>query len=174
MIFYPHGPFEIPRQDNGLVAKAELDSFWDTVNNKIDGLAPSIGCYIFSIRAGKGILPWYVGLAEKQSFRNECFRDHKLVHYNNVLADRKKGTPLLTLIAKYNAKDYLVKPTGNTHRDIRFLEKILIANCLSRNASLFNIRDTKLIKEMVVYGLLNTPQGKTAQSISDFKNLIGI
>jgi len=175
MNFYPHSAFEIPRQDNGLIAgdKESMLDFWARVDDEQeDKLSGAIGCYIFSIRAGKGALPWYVGLAEKQSFRKECFTSHKLVHYNNAVANRR-GTPLLTLVAKYTPGNKLLGPTGGEHRDIQFLEAMLISNCLSRNAELFNIRDTKLLREMVVPGLINTPQGKAAASVSDFRVLIG-
>jgi hypothetical protein len=176
MNFFPHSSIEIQRQSNGLIAadKESLSTFWSRVDTELeDGLSGAIGCYIFSIRAGKGVLPWYVGLAEKQSFRKECFTSHKLVHYNNAIAKRK-GTPLLTLIAKYTpGKKKIIKPTGNEHRDVQFLEMMLISSCVGRNADLYNIRDTKLLREMVVPGLLNTPQGKAAASVSDFMALVG-
>ena len=97
MNFFPHTSFEIPRKSNGHIAadKKSLGFFWDNVDVKLeDGLSGAIGCYIFSIRAGRGSLPWYVGLAEKYSFRKECFANHKLVHYNDLLAARA-GTPML-------------------------------------------------------------------------------
>ena len=175
MNFFPHTAIEIPRQSNGLVAadKQSMSHFWDRVDVEIEeGLSGAIGCYILSIRAGRGALPWYVGLAEKQSFRKECFTSHKLVHYNNITADRK-GTPLLTLVSKYTPMSKIVNPTGNCHRDIQFLETMLIANCLSRNPSLYNVRDTKLLREMVVQGLLNTSQGKSATSVAEFRALVG-
>lgn len=175
MNFFPHTAIIIPRQDNGLIAadKESLNDFWGKVDNQLEeGLSGAIGCYVFSIRAGKGVLPWYVGLAEKQSFRRECFTSHKLVHYNNAIAKRT-GTPLLTLVAKYTPKGQLVGPTGNEHRDVQFLEAMLISNCLGRNAKLYNIRDTKLLREMIVPGLLNTPQGKSAASVADFRALVG-
>lgn len=173
--FFPYSSIEIPRQSSGLIAgdKESLNGFWDRVDREIEeGLSGAIGCYIFSIRAGKGALPWYVGKAERQSFRKECFTSHKLVHYNNVVAARK-GTPLLTLVAKYTPGKKLVGPTGNGHRDVEFLETLLIAHCLDRNADLCNKKDTKLVREMVVHGLMNTPQGKTTSSVANFRNLIG-
>ena len=175
MNFYPHTAIEIPRRAGGLIAadKESLAYFWDRVDAELDdGLSGAIGCYIFSVRAGKGVLPWYVGLAVKQSFRKECFTTHKLVHYNNVVSERK-GTPLLTLVSKYTPGGKLLNPTGNSHRDIEFLESLLISNCLARNPDLYNKRDTKLLREMVVPGLLNTPQGKAAASVSSFKDLVG-
>jgi hypothetical protein len=175
MIFFPHTAIEIPRQKNGHVAadRESLTFFWDTVNSQLeDGLAGGIGCYIFSVKSGGGSLPWYVGLAEKQSFRKECFTSHKLVHYNDVLAGRR-GIPMMTFVAKYTPGERLLGPTGNEHRDIRFLERMLISNCLKRNADVSNSRDTKLLREMMVPGLMNSPAGKASTSVSDFKNLIG-
>lgn len=175
MNFFPHSSIEIKRQSNGLIAadKESLATFWSRVETELgDGLSGAIGCYIFSIRAGKGCLPWYVGLAEKQSFRKECFTSHKLVHYNNAIAKRK-GTPLLTLIVKYTPSGKIINPTGNVHCDVQYLETMLIANCLGRNADLYNVRDTKLLREMVVPGLLDNPQGKASASVSDFMSLIG-
>jgi hypothetical protein len=175
MNFFPHTPIEIPRQNTGLIAadKESLSDFWSRVEVELEeGLSGGIGCYIFSIRAGKGSLPWYVGLAERQSFKKECFTSHKLVHYNNAIAARK-GTPLLTLVAKYTPKGKIINPTGSDHRDIGFLEAMLISRCLSRNASLYNARDTKILREMVVPGLLNTPQGKSVSSVLEFRALVG-
>ena len=175
MNFFPHTAIEVPRQPNGLIAgdKESLRKFWDRADTQVeDGLSGAIGCYIFSIRAGKGSLPWYVGLAEKQSFRKECFTSHKLVHYNNAIAARR-GTPLLTLVSKYTPRDKLINPTGNEHKDIQFLETVLISYCLSRNPNLYNSRATKMLRDMVVPGLLNTPQGKAPTSVSEFRSLVG-
>jgi hypothetical protein len=176
MNFFPHTSIEIPRQIHGHVAadKESMSLFWMSVDAQLEeGLSGAIGCYIFSLRAGRGILPWYVGLAEKQSFRKECFTSHKLVHYNNVLANQR-GTPMITFISKYTPGGKLLNPTGNQHRDIRFLERMLISNCLQRNIYVSNARDTKLLREMVVPGLLNTPMGMPYSSVSAFKNLIGV
>lgn len=175
MNFFPHTAVEIPRRPGGLISndKNDMNAFWERIEVEVaEGLSGGIGCYVFSVRAGKGVLPWYVGLAEKQSFRKECFTSHKLVHYNNVVSERK-GTPLLTLVSKYTPSGKILNPTGNTHRDIQFLESLLIANCLARNPVLFNTRDTKLLREMVVPGLLNTPPGKSAASVANFRNLVG-
>jgi len=175
MNFHPQEAFAIPKQGNGLVAsdKTSLSQFWDQLDEALgDELSGGVGCYIFSIRAGKGVLPWYVGLAEKQSFRKECFTHHKITHYNNAIAARK-GTPLLTLVAKYTPGGKLVRPTGGSHRDIQQLETMLIGNCLGRNGKLLNVKDTKLLREMVVPGLLNSPKGKPPATVRAFKSLIG-
>ena len=174
MNFYPHTAFVIPKQANGLIAQAALTEFWKEVDDTLQSpVSESMGCYIFSIRAGKGCLPWYVGKAEKQSFRKECFALHKLNHYNNAIAARK-GTPLLTLVAKYTPGSRLVLPSGSEHRDVQYLETMLIANALGRNSALLNVKDTKLLKNMVIPGLLNSSKGKPPASVTEFKALLGL
>ncbi len=175
MQFFPYSPMPIPKAASGLIDsdRKAITSFWERVDKELEeGLSGAIGCYLFSIRAGRGELPWYVGLAQRQSFRKECFTDHKLKHYNSAIASRK-GTPLLTLIPKFTKTEQYAKPSPNGHRDIVFLENMLIGTCLRRNPKLLNSRDTKLLREMVVHGLLNNPRGKNYSSVTEFKNLIG-
>ena len=175
MIFHPFGPFEIPRSANGLIDrdKESRRKFWNKVADKGEGSPEAVGCYIFSIRVGGGTLPWYVGLTKKQSFRTECLSSHKLNHYDHVLVGRK-GTPLLTLLAKYTSDSYerYARPSANGHRDIQFLEKHLISLAIRRNPDLRNIQDTKFLRRMVVHGVLNTPPGRQASSVSELKNLL--
>lgn len=176
MNFYPYPAIEIPKQKNGLIAadRLSLQAFWRNVDSLFgESISTGVGCYIFSIRAGKGSLPWYVGLAEKQSFKKECFSAHKINHYNNAIASRK-GTALLTLIPRYTPNGKISRPNPSGYKDIQHLEKMLIGNCLTRNRDISNIRDTKLLREMVVPGLLNTPQGKPASEILAFKALLGL
>ena len=176
MKFFPHIAVEIPRNRNGLIAadKKSLAVFWSRVDIELEeNLGNGVGCYILSIRAGQGSRPWYVGMAEKQSFRRECFTPHKLNHYNTATA-AMKGTPLLTLIAKYTPSGRIVTPRAGGHRDVQFLESMLISTCIRRNPDLYNKRDTKLLREMMVPGLLNTPHGMTYASVAAFRDLVGV
>jgi hypothetical protein len=176
MKFFPYSPISMPKGTNGLIAgdKYSISEFWSRVDEDLDeGLSNAVGCYIFSIRAGKGIKPWYVGLAAKQPFRKECFTSHKLNHYNQAIASRK-GTPVLTLIPKCTKGARYAKASGSGHLDIQFLETMLIGACIRRNADLLNIRDTKLLREMSVPGLLNNSKGRGHSSVTEFKDLLGL
>lgn len=51
---------------------------------------------------------------------------------------------------------------------------MLIGNCLTRNKHLLNKKDTKLLREMSLPGLLNSPQGKPGSEVRDFKSLLGL
>ena len=96
-----------------------------------------------------------------------------MTHFDNCIASRK-GTPILTLLPKLTKNDRFAKPNGNTHGDISALEKMLIGSCLQKNKDLVNARDTKLFKEMVVNGYLNSPQGGVSNGVKEFKQLIGL
>jgi hypothetical protein len=174
MNFFPYSPFVIPKE-KGLIAndKQSLSDFWSMVDSAEEGLSNAIGVYIFGIRAAKGVVPWYVGKAEKQGFIKECFQHHKLTHYDRSIVNRR-GTPTLTLIPKLTAADYFAKSNGGHQADISTLEQMLIGTCLRRNPDLMNARDTKLYKEMVVPGYLNSPKGRNPKNVVDFKKLLGI
>jgi len=174
MEYYPYGQFVIPKTAKNRIdtSKAAMSAFWATVEKEKKGLPEAVGCYVFSIRAGRGLLPWYVGLAEKQSFHKECFTIHKLVHYNNTIAARK-GTPVLTLVPKFTSTGRFAKRGKNGHSDIQFLEKMLIGLAVRRNVNLVNIKHTNLLKKMIVPGVLNTPRGRKKQPVEDFKSLMG-
>jgi hypothetical protein len=157
-----HGPFQIKmNKRTGLVDRGKIakDSFWDMIEITEEFLPSSCGCYLFAIRAAKGIKPWYVGLAAKQSFKKECFTPQKINIYNDALANRK-GTPLIFLISKRTKSGRLSKPSRNGHRDIMYLETLLIGTAIEKNSELMNIKKTKNLKEMCVPCLINTPNRK--------------
>ena len=175
MRYYPYGPLEIPLSKRRIEYrnKEPLNQFWEQFDGIEKGISEAVGCYIFSIRAGKGIRPWYVGMAEKQSFKKECFATHKLLNYNDCLESRK-GTPVLTLLPRLTATGKFSKKGVNGHRDIRFLESLLISTCLQKNSELLNIKSTKLLRELEVPGLINSPKGRIKNEIKDFQRLIGL
>jgi hypothetical protein len=168
-----HGPFEMAKKNNKLVdhSNSTKKLFWSKVRKSNANLPSACGCYLFAIRAAKGIKPWYVGLAEKGTFESECYSAHKINIYNDALAG-KKGAPLLFLIAKRTKKDKFVKPTKRKHQDIAYLETILIGVALKKNPKLMNIKKTKFLKKMCVPCLMNTTPGKPTRSEAEFKKAI--
>lgn len=168
-----HGPFEIERQHNGLVGRSnkERKTFWDKVRQEDSSLPTGCGCYLFAVRAAKGIKPWYVGVAEKQPFETECFSSHKLTIYNDVLAKRK-GTPILFLIAKRTKKNKLSSPSKKRHPSSKFLESMLIGVALDKNSKLMNIQKTKFMREMSVPCLINSPKRRPTRAESEFKEAV--
>jgi hypothetical protein len=150
------GPYSI-RRDGKLISRTRqhLRAFWSEIEGETSGLPDACGCYVFSIRRRA----WYVGLAEKQSFSQECFALHKLTQYNYSL-QHVSGEPQLHLLAKLTPTGRFASPAVNGHRDIRFLETLLIGMALNQNENLQNIRGTKFLREMKVPGILRTARGE--------------
>jgi hypothetical protein len=169
-----HGPFEIKtKKGTDLVdhSNTAKHAFWAIVENEQALLASSCGCYLFAIRASKGIKPWYVGLAAKQPFEKECFTPQKITIYNDALAG-KKGTPVLFLISKRSKGGKLAKPSKNGHHDATYLETLLIGAAIKKNPALMNIKKTKYLKQMCVPCLMNTPKRKPTLSEREFKKAV--
>jgi hypothetical protein len=117
---------------------------------------------------------WYVGLAERQDFKHECFSAHKMLQYNDAL-QAVNGRPSLLFIAKVTPHNRFSKPTTRGHKDIRLLENLLIGSALGRNPRLQNVKGTRLLREMQVPGILNTGPGQArATSVQLLKRALGL
>lgn len=99
------GPFQMQRL-NGQIDKSSNAKrhLWESVEAKSAGLSSAVGCYVFAI----GAKAWYVGLAERQPFRKECFAVHKLLAYNSALG-KVQGKPSL-----FSSRSE--RPLGTTRR----------------------------------------------------------
>jgi hypothetical protein len=137
-------------------------------------LPDACGCYIFAMQNGKNIVAWYVGKTEKQTFYKECFGATKINYYNEILLEHN-GTPLLFLLPRLtNAGIKFARPTVCRYPDVDFLEKLLISRALERNPELVNRKATKLLREMVVPGVINSPRGAPPRSVLDLQNALGL
>jgi hypothetical protein len=172
MYFDVIGGFHIERKPNrhGLFDK----EFWRRVRSRDEDVPDACGCYIFALKNGSNIVAWYVGKTEKLTFEKECFQATKVNYYNEVLADHN-GSALLFLLPRMTASgNKYSKPTKSGYRDIDFLEKLLIGIALERNPLLMNIKNTKLLKEMVVPGVMNSPQARPTLAVRDLRSALGL
>jgi hypothetical protein len=170
MLFNIYGEFLVARNGR-LVSRSREDkrNFWAAVEESEPGLPDACGCYVFVIRNRA----WYVGMAEKQSFKQECFALHKITQYNEALA-QVSGNPTILLLPKLTPGDRFASPTRRGHADIRLLENLLIGSALGRNSSLQNVKGTRLLREMNVPGFLNSRQGQgRATLVQAFKRAVG-
>ncbi|MGI8654429.1 MAG: hypothetical protein ACR2LC_04350 [Pyrinomonadaceae bacterium] len=170
MQYAVYGEFPIAR-NGSLISRSKLDkgNFWAGVEEMEPELSEACGCYVFVIR-GRA---WYVGMAEKQSFKQECFALHKITQYNEALGE-VSGKPSLILLPKMTPGGRFAKPTSRGHSDIRLLENMLIGSALGRNPNLQNVKGTKLLREMNVPGFLNPRPGQArASKVQAFKRAIG-
>jgi hypothetical protein len=170
MQFEIYGEFSVTRNGH-LISRSREDKrdFWAGVEEVEPGLSEACGCYIFVIRNKA----WYVGMAEKQSFKQECFALHKITQYNEALA-QVSGNPTILLLPKLMPGNRFASPTSRGHADIRLLENLLIGSALGRNPYLQNVKGTRLLREMNVPGFLNSRQGQArANIVQRFKKAVG-
>jgi hypothetical protein len=174
MRFDIHGPFELDRSRNGLIAASANDrrDFWGWVDEHVPGLSGACGCYVFAIQASRGTLPWYVGKAERQSFSRECLTSHKINHFNNAIAGRR-GKPILVFLPQLTKKGNFRKPTTTTRRAISELESFLIGMAISRNPKILNTKGTRMLRELTVEGFLNSDRGKSGISARTLRGILG-
>jgi hypothetical protein len=172
MKFEIYGGFEIKRDDETRQGVFNR-SFWDVVRDADPRLTDACGCYLFALQNGRNIVAWYVGKAERQSFYQECFLPAKRYIYNDVLA-RRSGKPLLFLIARVTPGGKFCKPATGHYPDVDFLENMLIGFALNKNPDLKNIGRTRMLREMVVPGVINSPRAAPRLPVRELKNALGL
>ena len=184
MRFKVYGPYNIGVEEGhaNWIDKEDIKDFWEkrvvADNHK---LPDACGVYLFGMRglgkngtAGK-TLPWYVGKAEKQRFKTECFNFKNLYYFNSILINeyRGKGSPFLYLLARVEGEEFSPPASKEEFWGVRFVEEMFIQMSLSANSGLLNKSTTKMARETSIRGLLNTKKYKSA-SVDEFKGVLGI
>ena len=172
--YEPFGPFEVPRK-NGIVDTSQIkkgSEFWEGIEAYQKGLSTAHGCYIFSIRAGRGIRPWYVGQAKgKNGFLQEVLSDNKLKHYNDVIA-AQRGTPILQFLARVTDGGKLSK--SKDQREIDYMETILIGMAYYENTDLKNTKVAKSAGKLIIPGITGGEgKGRPSEAIQVLKTTLG-
>ena len=170
------GPFELRRKSVRAgttldFSKAALASFWERVERERPGLASGAGCYMFAVRAARGIRPWYAGQS-KGAFKKECFAHHKQGIYRDVMDDLAKGTPVLYLIARLKEKKGKLAPSVEK-KEADFVERQLIRVAWNANPQLKNIANTRFLETLQIPGLLNSPRGVPTEAVKNLKIALG-
>lgn len=163
-IFKVEGPFDVPTQPkvaSKMVAE-DLSCFWQHCH----ALKLKVGCYVFAVRAGRGMTPLYVGKTTN-AFEKECFTDHKINHYNYALAPYKKGTPVMFFVS-YPAKKGKVSAS-----DISDLEDFLIQVGRTINPDLRNIKGAKE-PTWGIKGVIRSGKGKANCSEKAFRQVFDL
>ncbi|WP_400768750.1 hypothetical protein [Methylosinus sporium] len=154
------GPFVITRHGpKNLISKQSFIDLREEVEKKRIGLSNACGCYVFAMRAGKGITPFYAGQACATPLIGEAMNPSNIAKYNDV--PHRKGNPVMFLLPMVTPTGKLRKrPTnGKPLRSIDFLEEWLIATCLIKNPNLINNKKTKILRNIHVTGILNAKPG---------------
>ena len=163
----------------------EKRDFWErvieicrkTIKNELKlenalNLKYACGCYVFAIRHGENLTPWYVGKAERSNFNTECFSlRNKQIHdrlHNKNGSLRMFFLPALTEGGKLRR----IPIRGDNY--IEKLEDMLVSMALGANGKLFNIQGAAMLRNMVVPGVIGTGPGQPPQEVQDLKNVLGL
>lgn len=161
--FFVTGPFEVPittERKSRFVEKAGLNEFWAHA-----GVSQGKGGYVFAMRIGRGILPWYVGKTGKQVFRAECFTDNKLLRYNQCLV--RPGRPVMFFVVLKTSR-------GRANlTSIRLLERFLIQAAHVRNPRIKNVQVIRNDR-WGIDGVLLSDRVRPTKSAQTFKQMIGL
>lgn len=160
--FYVYGPFPIgiKKEAMGRVIEKEHKAlFWD----ENPDYASWRGCYVFGVRAGKGITPWYVGKATKR-FDRECFHSDKLYRYMAALARYRAGTPIM----------YFIVADRFHEKHVHEVETFLIRLCHKKNPDLMQTQKIKYDPPWEIHNVTNTVQGAKTAGTHEFRGMIGI
>jgi hypothetical protein len=159
--FRVEGPYKIKksRKKQGYsIDKEAVRRFW-TENQHI---ADEVGCYVFSLRTGRGLMPFYVGQS-KTGFRHECFTDDKICHYHETIVDHC-GTPFMFFLVKHSGPNAILETCLNQ------VENYLIQLASQRNPHLENVKRVA----WSVHGIFNSPRGQPSHSAKQLRRLLGI
>ena len=175
--YYTFGPFAIPRKAGAKGKKvlddstAAINRFWKDVGRTVQGLPTARGCYVFGMRAGKGIKPWYVGQSTT-GLRDECFQPTKVNYYHDVINNTNAGTPVLILIARHTKGHKL--SSSLPEKEANFVEQYLIGLALRKNPELKNIKHTRYLRTLQIPGVLNNPTGKPSTGAGLLRLTLGV
>src|SRR5258707_879947 len=96
--------------------------------------------------------------------------------YNEVIAKRKNGTPMLFVLPwltnsgeRYRKK---TKQSGHGSPVLDFLEDWLIGLALQKNSKLINNRQTKFLRRLHVIGVFNSRHGESNSDSRAFMQMI--
>jgi hypothetical protein len=177
MKFDVAGPFKIDRftkmriitRQSKASLRAELEK-WD------EGLSEACGCYVFGVRAGKGIRPFYAGQSLRRSILEEAMNSSNINKYNEVLGNRGGGSPVLFVLPWLTAsrERYRKKGKGkHGSRTLDFLEDWLIGTALQKNPKLINNKQTRFLRQVHVTGVFNAKHGEATWESGKFNAMMG-
>jgi hypothetical protein len=180
MYFDAYGPFVIEQSGDKEIKRSQ-QSFWTDVRCKSaafgyheNELEAAIGCYVFGIRHGEKMTPWYVGqTVAKAGFKGEIFQEHKIKKYNNDDIKSKNGARVMFLFPLLTPDPRFSKSRSPYNlRLITWTEQMLFGLAIAKNPMCLNMRDTKFLRECVVNGVLGVQSPGRPESMAQGAKLM--
>lgn len=169
VMFEPYGPHVIPVASlpSARRLKEDLAEFWQKIEEEV---AEAVGCYVFGVKSGRDLLPFYVGMTREQTLRKECFNPRNINIYNGVIGGRERGTPVMSFLV------HPVRRGPNSRRAIEELEKFLIEKGLDRNDRMHNQRcgEPKCQIKWGIRGVYRRGPGVPSRAARELAEMMGI
>lgn len=151
--FTCHGPYKISVEVGAggksiTDDKGKIAAFWESTN----GLETRRGCYVFGIKTGRNVIPYYIGKAT-EGFGQEIFTNDKRTKYQKALNIYLKGAPAFFFLPLARAKG----PANRRH--IKELEIWLIHQGAVANPNLLN-KHYNTTANWQISGILRSPTKK--------------
>jgi len=161
MDYVVSGPHKIPTRkiSKGIIhldlRKEAIKHFWDKARKETElPIDTAVGYYIYAVRAGPGIMPWYVGQAKK-SFGLEIFslanQKKYETHFNS---NNRKGTPVILFVIRQTPKGKM-QDVKLSHKEADWVEDYLIRCGLNKNPDLLNKQNTLHFTTVTIPGIHN-------------------
>jgi hypothetical protein len=164
VLFQPIGPIDIPVETHraARLIEEDLSEFWEYHSD----VASRVGCYVFGIKTGRAVVPYYVGMTTN-SFEKECFTAHKRNHYHRVIGEYARGKPVMWFLI------YPVHRGRVNEKAIEELENFLIQAGMAVNPELRNIRG---MTEPLwgIRGVMRSGRGARSKNARMFARMMGI
>lgn len=168
------GPFVLSRHGaKQIITDQSLKELGPELEAEEPGLSDACGCYVFGVRAGRGMTPYYVGQACKRSILKEALNPSNREKYNKVISE-SKGNPIIFFIPMRTPRGKLRKRSKGDGGipALDFLESWFISMAIEKNPDLINIKETKFLRSLHVTGVFNPKHGEaTADSTALRKTL---
>jgi len=192
MNFEVYGPFELNTEwdKDGFsrwIDQPEIKEFWGQVKKQHENLDNACGVYIFSVEGkqhkqkASTNLPWYVGKAEKMTFKRESFNDRNQLSYNKVISQLYREVTAINFyfVARHDESGELSAPAkkddGTVYEGVRFAERLFMQKALAANNGLLNVKDLKDARGTHIRNLLNWEvPGRVGSSVAVLKESLGI
>ena len=172
--FDVYGSFAINRTGNSI--RANQCELWDIAEQSGSGLSNAIGCYMFCIKYGNSLMPWYVGKTIcKRGFSGEVFTPHKLNHYSKSMKKRS-GDPILflfPLLSVGREQSRFSRNRSQGARVIKWLEETIMVKAVEQNHELMNKRDLTLLRSVTVRGILGErSRGRPFNEVAEVRSAL--
>lgn len=166
VVFEPHGPFVVPsrRGPPRFIERADAAAFWSA--GGAEAFARRRGVYVLAVRAGRGIVPVYVGKATK-TFAQEALVDRNLLSFNGALRGWRRARPIVLLVAQPHRRG------RSAARAIAELEDFLIVLAAEVSPELRNVHGVGGEPPFVVRGVTDGRRGKPPAAACALRRAIG-